>query len=250
MWLKKWLIRYQVWQGEAIDIWSRAAFPADVLSNLCSNGFRFDGRVCGSMEGLLQSLKQSDPDKQRKICGMKGRKARSYATTGWQTDQKLYWKDKVMDRRGEEYQVFLRKAYTAMFCQNERFRMALMATRRLKLYHTRGNDNPYKTIITPDELCTILVEIRDAYDTGKLVLPEPAKESSVSMERLLIHLQVGNQELSLQITRYQEESYRRAVHALNEAYSQLAKSYPSASPEQLMAMLALQQTLKRTGNEE
>ena len=42
-----------------MDIWSNAkqGDPGKVLSNLCSNGFRFDGMVCGSMEGFLQSLK-------------------------------------------------------------------------------------------------------------------------------------------------------------------------------------------------
>jgi hypothetical protein len=79
-------IRWQVWRGQAIDIWSKSAYPADVLSNLCSNGFRFDGMVCGSMEGFLQSLKQKDIVKQRQICSMKGRKAKNLSTTGWQTD--------------------------------------------------------------------------------------------------------------------------------------------------------------------
>ena len=60
-------IRWLVWRGKAIDIWSKSAYPANVLSNLCSNGFRLDGMICGSMEGFLQSLKQKDKDKQRQI---------------------------------------------------------------------------------------------------------------------------------------------------------------------------------------
>lgn len=48
-------IRWLVWRGKAVDIWSNAkqGDPGKVLSNLCSNGFRFDGMVCGSMEGFL-----------------------------------------------------------------------------------------------------------------------------------------------------------------------------------------------------
>ena len=38
-----------------LDIRSNGLYPSNVLSNLCSNGFRFDGMVCGSMEGFLQS---------------------------------------------------------------------------------------------------------------------------------------------------------------------------------------------------
>lgn len=71
--IRKIRVKLQIWRGQAIDIWSKSAYPADVLSNLCSNGFRFDGVVCGSMEGFLQSLKQQDINKLRQICNMKGR---------------------------------------------------------------------------------------------------------------------------------------------------------------------------------
>ena len=57
------IIKYQEWRGRALDIWSAKSYPANVLSNLCSNGFRFEGVVCGSMEGFLQALKQKDPDR-------------------------------------------------------------------------------------------------------------------------------------------------------------------------------------------
>ena len=71
---KRLYVKWLVWRGKAVDIWSNAkqGDPGRVLSNLCSNGFRFDGMVCGSMEGFLQSLKQKDKDKQRQICSMKG----------------------------------------------------------------------------------------------------------------------------------------------------------------------------------
>lgn len=59
-----------------LDIRSNGLYPSNVLSNLCSNGFHFDGMVCGSMEGFLQSLKRKEPDKQRQICSMKGGNAR------------------------------------------------------------------------------------------------------------------------------------------------------------------------------
>ena len=52
--LRNLYIKWQVWRGKALDIWSKSPYPANVLSNLCSNGFRFDGVLCGSMEGFLQ----------------------------------------------------------------------------------------------------------------------------------------------------------------------------------------------------
>ena len=68
-------------ETNTLDIRSNGLYPSGVLSNLCSNGFRFDGMVCGSMEGFLQSLKQQDLDKQRQICSMKGGNARKRSVT-------------------------------------------------------------------------------------------------------------------------------------------------------------------------
>jgi len=67
-------------ETNTLDIRSNGQYPSGVLSNLCSNGFRFEGMVCGSMEGFLQSLKQKDRDKQRQICSMKGGNARKLAS--------------------------------------------------------------------------------------------------------------------------------------------------------------------------
>ena len=137
---RKLYIKWLVWRRKAVDIWSKSEYPADVLSNLCSNGFRFDGMVCGSMEGFLQSLKQKDKDKQRQICSMKGKNAKKMTSTGWQTDQIVWWKSNPIDRT------------------------ALMSTRGMRLFHSRGEHDPYKTILTEQEFCQILMDLRDNYD--------------------------------------------------------------------------------------
>ena len=128
------------------------------------DGFRFDGVVCGSMEGFLQSLKLQDINKQRQICSMKGKNAKKQTSTVWQTDQIVWWKGKAIDRQSGEFTALVRKAYNAMFEQSERFRTALMATRGMILYHTKGEGNPYKTILTEQEFCSILTELRENYD--------------------------------------------------------------------------------------
>lgn len=151
-------------ETNTLDIRSNGLYPSGVLSNLCSNGFRFDGMVCGSMEGFLQSLKQKDKDKQRQICSMKGGNARKHSVTSWQTDQIVWWKGVAIDRQGEDYQKLLRRAYQAMFDQSERFRAALMQTRGITLTHSSGEKSPYKTILTEQEFCQILTELRDNYD--------------------------------------------------------------------------------------
>lgn len=180
---KKIIARWQVWSGRAIDIWSRGQYPADVLSNLCSNGFRYDGMVCGSMEGFLQSLKQQDLAKQRQICSMKGKNARKMSVTGWQTDQIVWWKGQAIDRQSDAFRSLVKSAYRAMFEQNERFRTALMATRGKRLCHSRGERDSYKTILTEQELCGILTEMRDNYDRRDKTQVLEAK--SVGRKRLI-----------------------------------------------------------------
>lgn len=170
-------------ETNTLDIRSNGLYPSNVLSNLCSNGFRFDGMVCGSMEGFLQSLKRKDLDKQRQICSMKGGNARKMSVASWQTDQIVWWKEQAIDRQGDGYRQLIRRAYQAMFEQNERFRAALMQTRGMNLMHSSGEDNPYKTILTPTEFCGILMELRDDYDRRDKT--QELREKSVRKKRLV-----------------------------------------------------------------
>ena len=113
-------------ETNTLDIRSNGLYPSNVLSNLCSNGFRLDGMICGSMEGFLQSLKRQDINKQRQICSMKGGNARKMSVTSWKTGQIVWWKGKAIDRQSQAVQD--------------------------------------KTILTPTELCGMLMELRDNYD--------------------------------------------------------------------------------------
>ena len=163
-------------ETNTLDIRSNGLYPSNVLSNLCSNGFNFDGIICGSMEGFLQSLKQKDIDKQRQICSMKGGCARKKSVNSWQTDQILWWKGHEINRQSDEFRMLVEEAYEEMFFQNERFRTALMHTRGMKLAHSSGENNPCKTILTPSEFCGILEQMRDSYDMQEKVAPKLNKE--------------------------------------------------------------------------
>lgn len=151
-------------ETNTLDIRSNGLYPSNVLSNKCSNGFRFDGMVCNSMEGFLQSLKRKELDKQWQICSMKGGNARKNSITSWQTDQIVWWKGQAIARQSKEYQKLIRRTYQAMFEQSECFRTALMQTRGITLIHTSGEPSPYKTILTPSEFCGILMDLRANYD--------------------------------------------------------------------------------------
>ena len=198
--MRKLYIKWLVWRGQAVDIWSKLEQddPGSVLSNLCSNGFRFEGLVCGSMEGFLQSLKVKDQDRQREICSMKGRKARKMTVPGWQTDQIVWWKGQPIDRQSDDYQRLLCRAYQAMFDQNERFRTALMKTRGKRLFHSRGESDPYKTILTEQEFCQILTDLRDNYDLRDKHL-ERKKRVFVDMDNVLVDFESGLAQVSEEV---------------------------------------------------
>lgn len=170
-------------ETNTLDIRSNGLYPSNVLSNMCSNGFRFDGMVCGSMEGFLQSLKRKELDKQRQICSMRGGNARKMSVTSWQTDQIIWWKGQAIDRQSEAYQKLIRSAYQAMFEQSERFRAALMQTRGITLVHTSGESSSYKTILTPAEFCGILMEMRDSYDLRDKT--KELEEKSIRLKKLI-----------------------------------------------------------------
>ena len=180
--------------SKSLDIRINGFYPSNVLSNLYSNEFCFDGMICGSMEGALQSLKQKDIEKQRLICAMKGSEARKHNMKSWQTDQILWWKGEPIDRQSDEYQKLLQQLYLAMFNQCEQFRAALMSTRGIILIYSCGEDDPYKTTLTEDEFCRILTEIRDNYDKRDKV----AKKE----KRIL----VDTRDFTLEITALQKDA--------------------------------------------
>lgn len=151
--------KYQVWRGNAIDIGRNNEYPADVLSNMCSNAFLFDGFTCGSMEGFLQSLKESDEQTQRRICLMDGTTARAFGNNKKSTER-LWWKGKPMKRGSREIKELVQRAYKALFVQNIDFQTALLTTGGKLIYNTAKPPFGTETIISEHEFCKILMNIR------------------------------------------------------------------------------------------
>lgn len=147
-----------------MDVGGGNPYPAGALSNFTPRRFVLDDIECSSMEGLLQSLKFENSDVQREICSLTGRAAKyrgAKRNKAWKRVQKLWWRGKEMSRDGEEYQLFLDKAYEAMYKQCAKFRKALEATNKAVLRHSIGKRKECDTVLTISEFCGRLTKLRD-----------------------------------------------------------------------------------------
>lgn len=151
-----------------MDIGSGTGFPSATLSNFSPHPFVFDGVVCNSMEGLLQSFKFSNPDIQMEVCKLVGKQAKFKGKKKkWWKDQTLYWQGKEFKRDSKEYQNLLDKAFEAL-ATNDSFKKALLATGNATLTHTLGKNKIEETVLTKQEFCSRLTRIRDRLKGGKI----------------------------------------------------------------------------------
>lgn len=155
--------------GFAIDISSVDYGAAGILSNFTENHFVFDGVECASMEGFLQSLKHSEPEVQERICSLVGKYAKRKSVHGWKETQTIHWKGHPINRHSNDFQSLVRKTYRAMADQCPLFRDTLLSTGSKLLYHSMGNPDATKTILTEKEFCTILTELRKELNDNKQI---------------------------------------------------------------------------------
>ncbi len=144
-----------------IDIGSEESSVGQKLSNFSEFHFYVDGIFCASMEGFLQSLKFSDPDKQVDICKLVGLKAKFKGKKKkWYLKQKLYWQGKIIERDSIEYQDLLDKAFSELY-KNPSYKSLLKKTKGCFLTHSIGKTDIKQTVLTIDEFCTRLMAMRD-----------------------------------------------------------------------------------------
>lgn len=148
-----------------IDIYSKGEYPSGALSNFYPHAFTFDGVECASMEGLLQSLKTRDAERQSRICKMHGKDAKLVFYKKpqdllWRLSGKLFWRGRAMCRYGDEYQHFLDRAYLEL-SKNEGFCDALRASCGSTLSHSIGKTNTKKTILTEYEFISRIEKCRE-----------------------------------------------------------------------------------------
>lgn len=150
-----------------IDIYSSNEGAAGALSNFAAHAFTFEGVACASMEGLLQAFTHADTARQREVCALVGIEAKEAANAGWRSEQTLHWQGKIFDRASGNYQSLLDRAYSALFMQNADFRQALAATGSAVLTHKNGGQDPQATLLTEEEFCSRLMNLRERLDDAK-----------------------------------------------------------------------------------
>jgi len=144
-----------------MDIVTGCSYPASKLSNFEHYAFEIDDIPCNSMEGFLQSLKFQDPEKQKEVCLLVGKKAKFKGKKKkWWVPQKLYWMGIEYDRHSEDYQALIEKAYQCL-ARNQNFVKVLLDTGESVITHSEGKKDPFKTILTEDEFCSILMKTRE-----------------------------------------------------------------------------------------
>ena len=143
-----------------MDIGSGTGYPSAKLSNFSPHVFTVDGIECNSMEGFLQSLKFQDPEMQKHVCTLVGKKAKFKGKRKkWWKTQILYWKGKEIPRDSERYQELLDEAFNAL-AQNTSFQKALLATQNATLTHNIGKKKTSETVLTRQEFTSRLTRIR------------------------------------------------------------------------------------------
>ena len=146
--------------GKAVDISSDGRYPGAMLSNFTPYEFTFRGKRFLSMESLLQGLKFETVETQNGVFERVGVKAKLRGKKRkWYLDQTLYWQGTPMKRDSKEYKNIVCEAFYAL-AEYIDFQKTLLATGNKHLYHTMGKSDPTRTILTEDEFCEILTNLR------------------------------------------------------------------------------------------
>lgn len=166
--IRKIYVKWLCLIGKAIDISSTSKYPSGYLSNFTPYTFTFRGIEFTSMESLLQGLKFEGVETQNRVFQRVGVKAKLRSKKRkWYLEQTLYWQGVQMKRDSAEYRAIVEEAYEAL-SQNKDFQKALLATGEKTLYHTMGKSDPTRTILTEEEFCEILTNVRTALKKKQL----------------------------------------------------------------------------------
>lgn len=154
------------------------------LSNFTSRQFVFDGIPCASIEGVLQSFRFNDIERQREVCALSGGTAKKEGRTiDWRPAQLLYWQGVEYPRRSEAYQRLLDRLFLAVYIDNETFANDLQETGNRKLIHSVGRTDPSETLLTADEFCSRLTRLRNTgHGTATKLIEDLLREAETKTD--------------------------------------------------------------------
>ena len=153
-----------------MDISSRNSVAAGKLTNFTPRPFVFRGVECNSMEGLLQSFKYKNADNQAYCCSLIGFKAKKYGSgKNWQRTQTLWWNGCPIKRDSDEYQELLDEAFESLYMGNKKARKTLLSTQHANLTHSIGRSKKSETVLTKQEFCSRLMNIRSRLQAEEYV---------------------------------------------------------------------------------
>lgn len=149
-------------QLDILELGAREVGLGKALSNFIAYPFVLDGVHCGSIEGILQSFKWADPEKQAEVANMTGYAVFKLGQTAnsWKTNQTLYWRGYAYPRLSKDYHDLLLRAYDACFDQNVEFATALYETGDALYIHTIGKHDPTDTTLTEWEYIYNMYRLR------------------------------------------------------------------------------------------
>jgi predicted NAD-dependent protein-ADP-ribosyltransferase YbiA (DUF1768 family) len=128
---------------EPINVTSRSPEPIDLISNFAHTPFDLDGQRYASVEGFWQSLKFSDPAKQRAVAALYGGHARA-AGSDARYENTLEYQGRTVRVGTADHWDLMEVACEAKFGQDSAARAALLTTRSRPLMH-RAKRQPHDT---------------------------------------------------------------------------------------------------------
>ena len=149
---------------EDINIISTSDGPEAILSNFAHTPFCVDGIACGSVEGFIQGLKENGAEKRTRICQKHGFEAKRAGTRKRNKKVKesgtVWWQDRVITFKSEEYYALIERAIRAKFELNEAARDVLRNTAGADLTHETGKPEASGTSFPKEKFLSILKKIR------------------------------------------------------------------------------------------
>ncbi|MCR5837195.1 MAG: hypothetical protein K6G88_11865 [Lachnospiraceae bacterium] len=145
-----------------INIYSKADYPGNELSNFARHPFELDGVKIASMEGFLQALKYRNEENQKLVCSLSGEEAKRAGKYKfmWKMTQFLHWQGRDYELFSDNLQILIDRAYEAMYEQSEEFRKALVATGSEVLTYEIGIQQMDKTVLTEYHFVRRLEKLR------------------------------------------------------------------------------------------